>query len=116
MKKAVVVKEHISKYPDIISFYKGTKVTVGQRDEQYLGWIKITLDNISVWAPEEYLDVSEEGNAAITNNAYCSRELDTKVSERVIISKEICGWVWARNKYGESGWIPKETIKMIDNI
>lgn len=42
MPKVVVVREHRSNYPNPVSFSAVDRLLVGERDTEYVGWVKIT--------------------------------------------------------------------------
>lgn len=40
--KVVVIRAHISEYPDPITFKSGDEVHLGDEDLEYPGWVRIT--------------------------------------------------------------------------
>jgi len=104
-----VIKPHTSVYPDPIEFEKGDKLTLGRKDTEYSGWIRvITKLGKEGWAPEQYISVISSGEG-IGKESYTARELNTKIGEELVALKEINEWYWVVNTMGESGWVPVET-------
>ncbi|MCZ6837172.1 MAG: SH3 domain-containing protein [Planctomycetota bacterium] len=107
----IVTKGHTSKYPDPIRFTSGDRLTVGRRDDDNPGWIWVTLeDGNEGWAPESSLKIisEQEGEALKT---YDAKELDTQVGQHLEVLEELHGWLRVQNEAGESGWIPKDTVR-----
>ena len=107
----VAVSPHRSNYPDPISFEPGDTVALGRRDAQHRGWIWVTAPSGKQgWAPESFVRIStpEEG---VATSAYTARELNTDVGERLSCVTELAGWLWVENEKGESGWVPKDTVR-----
>ena len=100
---------HESNYPDPIQFTPGDRLVLGRRDDQYPGWVRVTISSGSEgWAPESRIRVESEHEGVATAD-YDARELDTRVGERVICIEELHGWLLVQNEDGQTGWIPKET-------
>lgn len=93
---AIVTAAHRTQYPNPIRFKAGEQVIVGQRDEEYPGWIWTTLaSGNSGWAPEELLSIS--GSRAIARADYEATELTTEVGERVRVIFAMLGWAWVKS-------------------
>ncbi len=107
----VAVSSHKSKYPDPICLKPGDAVTLGRRDAEYPGWIWVTSPSGNEgWAPESILqiDTAQDGVAI---GDYTARELNTQVGERLSGLNELEGWLWVENEKGDSGWVPKSTVR-----
>jgi hypothetical protein len=108
--KLIAVRTHRSAYPDPITFRRGETLSVGRRDEEFPGWIWVTLENGNQgWAPEQYLDLHGSGTVATATEHYCARELDTIVGEILTLHLELKQWLLVENSSGEIGWVPKAT-------
>ncbi|WP_330926739.1 SH3 domain-containing protein [Candidatus Sororendozoicomonas aggregata] len=110
MKILTVIKRHQSNYPHPISFKKGDILSVGRRDEEYEGWLRVTTkDGNEGWAPEQYINVRSRYGIAMEN--YCAKELDTYVGEQLLVLHELNEWVWVKNSNERCGWVPLKTTK-----
>ncbi|MEX2495708.1 MAG: hypothetical protein WD448_06450 [Woeseia sp.] len=57
MADMVVVRQHQSNYPNPVCFEVGDVLFVGERDTEYVGWVKVTDPKGFVgWAPLEYIE------------------------------------------------------------
>jgi hypothetical protein len=107
------VTGHASSYPEPISFTAGDRLILGRRDTEYPGWIWVTVPGgREGWAPQAYIRLQSrtEGIAAC---AYTARELDTTAGQRLIVHKELNGWLWVENDEGECGWVPKQSTGVL---
>lgn len=101
---------HQSNYPQPIAFFAGEEVRVGRRDEEFRGWIWTTVAaGNSGWAPEELLDIT--GPTAVAREDYLARELETVPGERLLVLRELAGWLRVRNAAGSEGWVPAHTVQ-----
>jgi hypothetical protein len=108
----IVITRHRSQYPDPIRFEKGDALTLGRRDDEYPGWIRVVIPSGNEgWAPESYIRI-EAPTSGVATRAYTARELNTEVGERLSYKSELNGWLWVENTKGESGWVPKETVRL----
>ena len=110
----VVIKPHITNYPNPISFSAGDVLEVGDKDKEYEGWIRVTtVCGNEGWAPEQYLDMQVGKTIALEN--YSAKELNTRVGE---IVEHICSlnqWHWVENATGDSGWVPAHSVKVVSS-
>ena len=107
MKTITVIKSHKSSYPNPISFEKGDPLSVGRRDDEYDGWVRVTtMDGNEGWAPEQYVKLFSGQWVAIEN--YNAKELNTTVGEKLLILRELNEWAWVKNSDEMCGWIPLE--------
>lgn len=92
-----------TQYPDPIAFEAGDKLTLGQRDDQWVGWVWCTHPNgKSGWVPEAYVDTT----TGIARRTYTARELALAIGDTLTLHEEEAGWYWATNQHGQSGWAP----------
>lgn len=110
--KLKVIKPHLSNYPNPISFKVGDALTVGKKDTEYKGWVKVkTQDGNEGWAPEQYID--EKTTPAKATSNYYAMELNTFIGEHLIVSHTLNGWAWSTNPKGQSGWVPIHTTETL---
>ena len=107
--RVIALTAHASAYPNPIRFEAGDRLVLGERDDEYPGWIRVTTaDGNEGWAPEQSVDsLSRTEGLAIEN--YTARELNTVTGETLVCRRELNGWLWVENDRGESGWVPKKT-------
>jgi hypothetical protein len=97
--------DHEPTYPDPITMRAGDVLQLGQRDDEYPGWIWCTArDGRAGWVPAAYLDVA--GDAGVARRDYRAVELRAGAGEVVVVSAEESGWAWVVNARGEAGWVP----------
>lgn len=112
MLEIVVVREHRSNYPNPVSFEAGDRLLVGEKDTEYLGWVKITDRKGRVgWAPLEYIELSENGASGAAVRFYSAKELDVDPGERLTVKYEHCQWCWVEHKIKGGGWVPRECLE-----
>ena len=110
----LAIVAHRSAYPDPIRFEAGDRLIIGERDDEYPGWIRVsTADGNVGWAPEQLIETlsSTRGVATCT---YTARELDTVVGDVLVCHRELNGWLWVENARGETGWVPRKTTRARD--
>ena len=109
--KRVVVEAHRSNYPNPVRFQRGDRVAIGRRDQEFPGWVWVATEaGIEGWAPEQYLDVSDD--MAVARRDYQATELDTDVGEQLEQLQELNDWAWVVNDRGEEGWVPLRTLRL----
>ena len=111
----IVVKPHISNYPNPIHFKVGDFVKVGKTDPDFPGWIWVTtIDGNQGWAPIQFIHVDEASEYATAIKEYSAQELNTKIGEQVFLHYELNGWGWAENENQCTGWVPMRSIQLVD--
>ncbi len=107
--KRIVVEAHKSNYPNPISFRKGDRLTIQNKDTEFKNWIWVTTeDGNQGWAPIQYLNIIGEKKAVARQN-YTATELDTGVGDELILHYELNEWGWVEKKDGSCGWVPLNT-------
>ncbi len=107
-----VIEKYTSAYPDPIKFQKGEKLSVGVRDDEYQGWVRVTTKcGNEGWAPEQYINLGTTQSTAAKD--YNATELSTKLGEVLFIKKVLNEWAWSENSSGQVGWVPCKTIEPI---
>ena len=111
--KVRVIKSYKSAYPEPISFEVGEAVSLGEMDDEYPGWIRVTTaDGNTGWAPLKYL-VSSGPNDAIARSQYSAQELSAEAGESLELIKQLDGWAWCLNDEGRHGWLPSALLQQI---
>lgn len=111
-KHAVVVRAHLSRYPDPVRFRRGDRVTVGMRDPDFPGWVRVTdPERRHGWAPEAILDTID-GNEAAATEDYIATEMNVSPGDRLIVHRQLAGWFWVSSEQGEQGWVPADSIRL----
>lgn len=105
-----VIKEYTSHYPNPIKLKKGESISVGARDDEYPGWIRVTTKSGNEgWAPEQYIN-KDSGQPTATQD-YDASELSTTFGETLSVKNIINEWAWVENQFGNCGWVPYKTIE-----
>lgn len=107
---ATVTTPYQCAYPNPIQFQRGESLLVGQRDEEFPGWIWVTTATGNAgWAPEAYLTCHSplQGEA---NLDYSARELSVVVGQKVHLHHDHLGWSWVETQCGEQGWVPSSHL------
>ncbi|MDW5375365.1 SH3 domain-containing protein [Halomonas sp. HP20-15] len=109
--KTQVLKTYRSAYPSPIAFEEGDVVCLGDIDDEYPGWVRVTTaDGNTGWAPLKYLELSGP-KAAIANTGYSAKERNAEAGELVEALKQLDGWAWCLNIRGQYGWLPTAVLK-----
>ena len=113
--KYIVIKRHISNYPDPIILEKGEKIKLGQKydgPEDWSNWLYCCKLNSSKegWIPEQI--IRKIGKYGTVKENYTAKELNVEKGEQVNGSTELNRWILSkRDKNGEEGWIPKSNLR-----
>ena len=103
---------HTSNYPNPISFQAGDHVEIGNQDDEFPGWIRVTThDGNQGWAPIQYLRMDYVGKTGIALQDYSARELNTRIGEQLILHYELNDWGWVENDQKKTGWVPLASIQ-----
>jgi uncharacterized protein YgiM (DUF1202 family) len=98
-----------SAYPDPLVLHAGDKLTVGDRESEWHGWLWCTVaGGKSGWVPERY--VERNGHTGVALSDYDATELTVHAGQELVIGERESGWVWCTNQAGESGWVPVENL------
>lgn len=114
MKRGRVVKKYITPYPDPLIFNKDEIVVIdSNKTSEWDGWIWCTTEQKkSGWIPESYLRI--ENNEAVLLRDYDATELSVEIGTVLIILDTEAGWYWCKTDRGQSGWVPTENMKIIE--
>jgi uncharacterized membrane protein len=106
----LVAARYASRYPDPVRFRYGDRVTLGEGDPAFPGWVGVTdTGGRTGWAPESALERRDESSAIATED-YDATELDVGVGDAVAIHRELAGWYRVSTPDGRRGWIPASAL------
>lgn len=105
------IGQHISEYPDPVSFSQGAHLIIHERyegEEGWEGWYYCTIPgHPGGWVPEQLLERFEGTYRGIAKEDYTARELEVKTGDEVIGMKSLNGWIWCERVFdGATGWVP----------
>lgn len=104
--RRVVVRPHVSNYPDPVRLRQGDRVTIGRRDPEHPGWVRVTDPaGRAGWAPEALLEHAGEHEATATED-YDATELDVLPGDELVVHRHMAGWLWVSDRTGRRGWVP----------
>jgi uncharacterized protein YgiM (DUF1202 family) len=102
-----VVSDYRAQYGDPLVARKGERLTVGDHDDEWPGWIRGTnASGKSAWVPESYLII--DGDQGTLLRDYNAVELSANAGEELTVELEESGWLWCRNSRNQRGWLPAE--------
>ncbi|MCC8380091.1 SH3 domain-containing protein [Xenorhabdus sp. PB30.3] len=111
----IVTKDHISEFPEPITFSKGTKLIIGEKYEGDEGWENWYFCSVSGqksgFVPAQFIEwIDDENGIALKD--YTAHELSVKEGETVSGTERLNSWLWStRDLNGECGWVPLEHLK-----
>jgi hypothetical protein len=112
MLDVIVVRQHKSNYSNPVTFRPGDQLLVGEKDSEYLGWVRITdLKGNIGWAPIEYIQQKEGSSTAVAVKSYTAKELDVEPGERLSVKYEHCQWCWVEHRTKGAGWVPTACLE-----
>jgi hypothetical protein len=107
-----VIEDYESAYPDPLNLKTGETVSLGERDDEYPGWIMATDSNGKAgWVPETYLEI--DGDVGTLVRDYDATELTVNKGDVLRIIDEESEWVQCVTGDGKIGWIPLEKVDLI---
>ena len=110
---AKVIADYKSAYPDPFFVRKSDKLTIGQKDSPWPGWLWCTAANgENRWLPKSYLEIN--GDIGTVLYDYSAVELTVSIGEQLKIIKEAEGWYWCENGGGQMGWVPGENVEILE--
>ncbi|MGE7883590.1 SH3 domain-containing protein [Bacillus sp. NPDC094077] len=114
--KYIVMKSHVSRYPDPIRLEEGDVVHIGEKyvgTESWDNWVFCHEEryNRKGWVPEQIIRIDMVNRVGIITKEYTAKELNVRSGERLIGLEELNGWIWCGKIDGEKGWIPKGNLR-----
>lgn len=111
-RKATVIKNHISGFPEPLAAKAGEVMTIGDRESEFSGWVWCSdSTGKSGWVPQNYIEML--GPSARLIRDYDATELTVSEGDELILLEEESGWVWCRTVDDRYGWIPATAIREI---
>jgi hypothetical protein len=116
MQRYLVIKVHVSEFPEPISFGEGALLKVGERYEGDEGWEDWFFCEVpghpGGWVPRQLLAWVDK-QTAVAKSSYTARELNVHPGEHVSSDREINGWRWCvREEDGTEGWVPVSNLQL----
>ncbi|NHJ46254.1 MAG: hypothetical protein FK733_00565 [Asgard group archaeon] len=113
MKYAVVIKNHQSTDPDLLSAKAGD-ILQGEEKSTFLpNWFWChDKKGVYSWVPKTFLEAihDQPGYFKLIKD-YIAHELTVKVGDELNILSEDCDWAFAKTQNGEEGWVPLENLE-----
>lgn len=114
----LVILDHVSEYPEPISFRAGDMLVVGERYEGPEGWNDWYFCEVAGcpggWVPGQVLQWTGR-STAVAREDYTARELEVRAGEVVMGSRTLGGWVWCEPAGGgAAGWVPLANLQEAD--
>ncbi|MBN1218919.1 MAG: SH3 domain-containing protein [Anaerolineae bacterium] len=107
-----VISAYQAAYPDPLVIKVGEKLTVGEKESEWSGWLWCTnQDGKSGWVPEKY--VEHKGDIGVARFDYDATELSVDIGQELIIDCEESGWIWCTNQQGLQGWVPVVHLEIV---
>ncbi|MFW9877352.1 MAG: SH3 domain-containing protein [Candidatus Thorarchaeota archaeon] len=111
-KSCKVIADYKSPFPEPLMLHKDDIVQVEEKESEWTGWIWcISKEGKQGWVPNNYLEIQGKNGKLIQD--YDATELTAKTGEELIIENQESGWIWASNKEGNKGWIPKRNVAIL---
>lgn len=117
VKQYLVIRDHVSEYPEPINLVKGDLLIVGEKHEGPEGWDNWFFcespGQKGGWVPAQIIEnVNEKKSHTLED--YTARELNVKKGDLLLGSRTLNGWVWCKNPDSlESGWVPLSCIQTV---
>jgi hypothetical protein len=115
----LVIQDHISEFPEPITFSKGASLNAGEKYEGPEGWDNWifceTPGQKGGWVPAQIIEIINNGVARARED-YTARELNARKGQLLVVSRILNGWAWCENPDNlESGWIPCANLQEMKN-
>lgn len=116
-KAYLVVKDHMSEFPEPITFERDALLVLGERYEGPEGWENWILcespGQKAGWVPAQILEVVGEKTARARED-YTARELSVREGEFLRGERILNGWIWCeKSGSAESGWVPLANLQQV---
>ena len=110
----LVIKKHVSEYPDPITLQKGDTISIGEiytGPENWDNWYLCSAKGQNEgWVPGQIIEHFNDKTGIVKEN-YTARELDVTEGERLIGSHILNGWMWCtRPSDRATGWVPLKNL------
>ena len=117
--KYIVIKSHVSNYPDPIRLEEGDVVKMIESydgPENWENWMFCHEEKYDRkgWVPEQIIRKDMNGTGIIIKQ-YTAKELNVSIGERLIGLEELNGWVWCEKQVVRMAGYRRKTYKNISN-
>lgn len=114
----IVVRPHVSEFPEPMSLKKGDRVSVGELYDGPEGWsdwyLCSTPSQETGFVPEQILDRHGDGSGTMLED-FTNRELNVVEGDLLHGERQLNGWLWAtRISSDATGWVPLDNIRALD--
>lgn len=111
MRRATVTEAHAPVHEAVLMARAGARVRLVREDEEWPGWIWCENEaGVGGWAPAPFL--VREGETAVFRRDYEATELTVQAGDHLLLHEQVCGWWWAADEQGKSGWIPASKVAL----
>lgn len=119
MNRFLVVREHVSEFPDPICFSKGDSLKIREKyvgPEDWNDWYYCVAGNQKEgWVPEQVIDWQDQASG-IALEDYTARELDVAEGDILSGQRVLNGWQWCQKENAaEAGWVPLANLKALQS-
>ena len=113
--KYIVVKPHLSEFPNPIRLKAGDRFSIGEMYEGPENWAHWYLCSAPGqepgWVPMQVILLQEDGSG-IASMDYTAQEMNVALGETVEGGKKLNGWVWCRDSTADrEGWVPEDNLQ-----
>ena len=117
--KYIVIKSHVSNYPDPIRLEEGDVVKMIESydgPENWENWMFCHEEKYDRkgWVPEQII-MKNTTDVGIITKQYTAKELNVSIGERLIGLEELNGWVWCEKQVVRMAGYRRKTYKNISN-
>ena len=120
MNRYRVTERWTAAYDDPITLKSGQEVLIdhtrAEDDPEWQGWVWCVVNGNAGWAPEQMLEIIEQGDGRSRAQAtvdYSAQELDAEPGDIVCGNTIINGWLWcAKQGSDEFGWLPLKNLAL----
>jgi hypothetical protein len=91
----------------------GQRVNAEKRDSPWPAFVFVIADNGEGWVPSRHLDAGSGPATVIA--PYDTTELATTAGQVLtVVTQDVqSGWIWVRAADGQEGWVPDETVELL---
>ncbi|HTY09184.1 MAG TPA: SH3 domain-containing protein [Candidatus Edwardsbacteria bacterium] len=122
MNKYRVTERWAAVYADPITMASGQEVSIDhtrrEADPEWQGWVWCVAPGGEGWAPEQMLEVYQQGedrSLARATADYSAQELDAEPGDVVCGNAIINGWLWCAKEHSDHyGWLPLRNLEPVD--
>lgn len=114
----IVLKPHISEFPNPLSLEKGEALIIGEKYEGSEGWddwcFCKTAKHTGGWVPAQIIR-HIDANKGEALQTYTAKELNVNKDEEITGGIILNGWTWCCNSSGDEGWVPLDNLTAVSD-